>query len=464
MSEAPATPKGAMLISAIVATSAVTAYCGWSLRDFALDDAFITYRYARNVADGHGLVFHPGQAVLGTSTPGYAFLLAGLHQLSGLSIPTLSKVLGCTVTALAGVLLATLLSPTVHWGAAVIAAAFLASNPILQLTAGMEAPLYVVLIVLLFVLCERRRPLAVGFVLGVAILVRLDALALTVLPIWTWLRAENRARTWLHVGGAAFAVVLPWTLYASYVYGSPIPSSLHAKQHLYDVLPQAEPHRLFVRGLFDIPYWLMQVNPALALLVPIVLVGAVQCVRRRASWSSALGIWMVAYLIAFEWADLPNLSIWYWAPFQVLFVVCMSLAIDAAFRFARGASSPSAWGATALLCAMAIGAQLATATMVGVPPRASAYRAIGESLKCHAVDDATIATWEIGIVGYYSQCRVLDFAGIVTPSSVGHTPDTLIEHHQPKWVVGHSHAGYELWRDFPTHESMLPPVAVYRLR
>ncbi|MCC6188386.1 MAG: hypothetical protein IT318_05100, partial [Anaerolineales bacterium] len=34
-----------------------------------IDDAFITFRYARNLLAGSGLVFNPGENVLGTTTP-----------------------------------------------------------------------------------------------------------------------------------------------------------------------------------------------------------------------------------------------------------------------------------------------------------------------------------------------------------------------------------------------------------
>jgi len=36
-----------------------------------IDDAYITFRYARNLADGLGFVYNPGQQVLGTTTPLY---------------------------------------------------------------------------------------------------------------------------------------------------------------------------------------------------------------------------------------------------------------------------------------------------------------------------------------------------------------------------------------------------------
>ena len=39
-----------------------------SYRYFWIDDAFITFRYARNLADGLGPVFNPGEAVEGYTT------------------------------------------------------------------------------------------------------------------------------------------------------------------------------------------------------------------------------------------------------------------------------------------------------------------------------------------------------------------------------------------------------------
>ena len=48
-----------------------------------IDDAFITFRYARNILAGQGFVYNPGEAVLGTTTPLYTLLMAGLGALTG---------------------------------------------------------------------------------------------------------------------------------------------------------------------------------------------------------------------------------------------------------------------------------------------------------------------------------------------------------------------------------------------
>lgn len=47
------------------------------------DDVFITLRFARNLSEGHGLVFNVGQHYLGTSGPGYAILLGLFGKVVG---------------------------------------------------------------------------------------------------------------------------------------------------------------------------------------------------------------------------------------------------------------------------------------------------------------------------------------------------------------------------------------------
>jgi hypothetical protein len=62
-----------------------------------IDDAYITFRYARNLAGGLGLVYTPGESVLGTTAPLWALFLGALHRLSGLAIPEIAT----TASALA---------------------------------------------------------------------------------------------------------------------------------------------------------------------------------------------------------------------------------------------------------------------------------------------------------------------------------------------------------------------------
>ena len=63
-------------VVAVVGLLAATALLlGIALRPLAVDDAFITYRYAHNLATGNGFTYNVGQPVLSTTAPLYALLL-----------------------------------------------------------------------------------------------------------------------------------------------------------------------------------------------------------------------------------------------------------------------------------------------------------------------------------------------------------------------------------------------------
>lgn len=56
------------------------------------DDAFITFRYAQNLAAGHGLVYNIGERILGTTSPLFALILS-LPALLGLDLPLVAQIL-----------------------------------------------------------------------------------------------------------------------------------------------------------------------------------------------------------------------------------------------------------------------------------------------------------------------------------------------------------------------------------
>jgi hypothetical protein len=93
-----------LLAVELIPIALLAAAIAGGLWGFSYDDAFITYRYAENWAAGRGLVFNPGEAVLGTTAPGWALLLGALARASaalgieGLGVPEWGTLL--TVAAL----------------------------------------------------------------------------------------------------------------------------------------------------------------------------------------------------------------------------------------------------------------------------------------------------------------------------------------------------------------------------
>lgn len=79
----------ALLMALGTLTLAVVAQvAGW--RDALIDDAFITFRYGRNLAEGQGLVFNPGERVEGFTSLLYTLLSAWWHLFEA-DVPALAQ-------------------------------------------------------------------------------------------------------------------------------------------------------------------------------------------------------------------------------------------------------------------------------------------------------------------------------------------------------------------------------------
>src|SRR4029079_11057919 len=66
---------------AVALLLAIAAAVGRALRRVALDDPYVTYRYAENLLSGLGPVYNPGERVLSTTAFGYGLVLAVVHGL-----------------------------------------------------------------------------------------------------------------------------------------------------------------------------------------------------------------------------------------------------------------------------------------------------------------------------------------------------------------------------------------------
>ena len=66
-----------MLLLIAVAAAVALRVALFAATGFQADDAFITYRYAENLAGGLGFVYNAGERVYGTTTPLLTLVLAG---------------------------------------------------------------------------------------------------------------------------------------------------------------------------------------------------------------------------------------------------------------------------------------------------------------------------------------------------------------------------------------------------
>jgi arabinofuranosyltransferase len=199
------------------------------------DDAFISFRYAHNLAEGHGPVFNPMQRVEGYTTPLWVFLLGGLAAL-GLPIAETATVL-CVIAAGLTVALLPRFSASLGLRLYGLDALLLALNTSYAIWAGsaMEmVPFGLLLILSTWALLGKRPPLLTGLLFASLTLLRPEGALFGGLALMLGLVDAVRGKegawsrlVWLGVGfGLPVVAHLAWRLV---YYGYPLPNTFYAK-------------------------------------------------------------------------------------------------------------------------------------------------------------------------------------------------------------------------------------------
>jgi hypothetical protein len=385
----------------------------------AFDDAFITYRYAQNLREGLGLVYNSGEWVLGTTTPFFALLLGGV----GLFVEDVA-LLGHWLAILAWIgvawgALALLWQADRRW-AGVIACLMLAFSPILYASIGMETSLLVALMLWTAWSWGNGRFLLTILLAALLILTRQDsAFWLLLLGLEMWRR--TRIFPWRE-GVGAFLLTLPWLAFAWWRYGSPLPNSAQAKIGQQAIMSVTMPP--FYEGLWQtfsqgLPVWTQ-----IILLFSLLLGLWVVATRSRQLWW--LPAWVLVYTAVYTLFGVVSFP-WYFVPPIVVLVLLTavgpgSILGDDKWPWLRQVSARWVMGGTAvILTTLLISFQAVTLwQQKDWGSRHHRYHAIGQWFAANTTPDASIATIEIGIVGYHSRRPIVDTMGLISPGMTDH--------------------------------------------
>jgi len=417
---------------------------------WAYDDPFITYRYAQNIARGLGMVYNPGQQVLSTTSPLFAlFLAAGSFLWSDL--PHLAILIGAFSLALGGLFLFDLAqtwkTPEAGWVVLILYPA----NPLLASTLGSEVPLYLAFCLGAFAFYARKRYLPAAVLSGLAVLTRPDGVLVPVVLGIDYLVRRRDNIPWKAIL-AFLAITLPWLTFAWNYFGSPLPVTLGAKQHQGSLAISQG----FIPGFFNLlesyagnwPYWLAA---GLCLLGIFTLLA----IARR--WLLFFS-WTLLYFAAYASLGISS-YFWYYAPLVPGFAAAAGLGITFLARRIPGQTQKTAgaprklsWNVTGWIFRAATAALLVTIFLAQgkdllrlrsqVNPKVRIYQAAGEWLKSNTPPNAAVGTQEVGIIGYYSQRPMVDFAGLIQPEVATQlTPDATYDD-AALWAAQHYHPEY----------------------
>ncbi len=228
---------------AVFWTTIVVAVLFTLRRQYIMDDAFISFRYAHNLIDGHGLVWNLGERVEGYSNFSWVMLVAGWMWF-GIMPETSTYVMGIVLHFFCLLLtyrIAFKVLDNRDWAMVVLilfAMNFTVSG---MATSGLETPLQLLLFLSVAYIFTHavsdgwnsKRMLLLSIVLNLAMLTRPDSIVLVGMAT-AELYFTNK--NW-NIRNIAYFIIpfllilLPFLIWKQSYYGSIIPNSFNAKVH-----------------------------------------------------------------------------------------------------------------------------------------------------------------------------------------------------------------------------------------
>lgn len=373
----------------------------------AAEDAYITFRYARLFAEGHGLVFNPGQHVMGFTSPLWTLWMS-VGFLFHLSPILWSRASAIAADAVTLVTVAALLRASVSRASAWCFALFFAAWPYFSALAasGMENGVMFMLMALSAALLWRRNrfgPVA----LAALALSRPEGFVVAALMALT-----ARRRDALIAGGIVAVALIPLALY----YHTVIPQSVFAKSHLYGTpgLHDLLAGRMWWGWLIPRPFEktskVVEYGHLVVIAVfftPALIMGVPRLWAVRTSGAAQLAAAGIVVWLAYS---LLGVAYFYW----YLMVPLAALAIVAAAglpTLVRGA--PLYVGALALILSIYVDSLSVYFSRTDI--EFMGFGGAADYLNAHSRPGQKVFLEPIGIVGYHCPLVVVDEVGLVSP-------------------------------------------------
>lgn len=386
------------------------------------DDAYISYRYARNLANGHGLVYNIGERVEGFTNMLWTLLIAG-GIFIGLDAPHFSHLLSLLASS---VFLATSFGFAYRvfpsWYALIVPLLTFCSAPfIVWSISGMETPLYAALVVGAFWTAYEGKWRWSGFLAGLCFWTRPDGglVGLIILAV-AFVQCEDRKK-WLAAVSIWLVFLGSLTMFRFVYYGSLVPNTFHAK---VGGIPWS-------RGVNYIKAFYIA-GPVF--LLPLTFLG----LKNRKMWPVSLFL-----LCQTAYVMLIGGDAFFYGRFLLPLIPLLFIVGISASRQFKPQIRIVTWACVIVLWC------LFTEHIPGLKTHAL-ERAINHRDRMEKVNarfarlserfSGPVASAGIGVLGYYCDFRILDMVGLISPQVAQRKPVKRfsIPGHQasnPDWIL-----------------------------
>jgi hypothetical protein len=380
---------------------------------YAVDDAFITFRYAENLAHGNGFVYNLGERVLGTTTPLFTLLIAAFN-LIGISGITAALLINLTAAGLTAVIL-------YRWSQLLDLGRFAILPAVIYIVfprsvicdiAGMETALFTLLITSGLYLLYTRRHFAAIMIASLAAITRPEGWALLALIIAITIFRDRRQLLLKAI--PVLLIAGNWLLFAYLYFGSIVPNSLTAKMALYSG------HERF--GSWQSLAITLGLNSPFGWIIwPLFLLGLIFAFRKD-KLLGIIALWCGAYLSALIVSG-THVFFWYPTPvYPITFVFVIIAIVYLLRRIQLEKYVNTNWLPIAAIILVIVASSIhLTVSSKNLRQEMTTYREIhiaaANYLTKHASPNDRVLAEDIGYLGYYFRGIIIDRDGLVTPQA-----------------------------------------------
>jgi hypothetical protein len=400
-----------------------------------LDDTFIFYKYAKNIADGNGYVFNLGEKVNATTSPLYTLLLASLYWLLNPFINVDFVIIGNLISIISIIIILLsikkLLNDDLKFS---MFAMIFCAMPLIKFGFGMETFLNLALIVYSTYLYANNNLTFASIFAGFSVLARLDSALFAGIILLHYIFTKKRIPP-ISVMLSFLLVIVPWFIFSKIYFNSYLPTTIGAK------LSQNE-LGLFGPGFIFLTNSIRVLPGGYLTILTILLMVAYSfyyLITKKITVFNNSGltiiiIWSIALFITYAFVINAPPYQWYYTPFAIVTAILCALTFSHLIITVKTQK-------IILSLLFLIACVLPVKNIVqGYNPKYINFIRSVDWLNKNAINGSLLAVDDIGILGYhYNKGKLVDALGLINPEVAEHYKrqdyNWFLDHFKPEFIV-----------------------------